>query len=104
MIFAVCEAFKRRDIADAWKWEAVTDIERRFRRPNNNSVDAEYHRARRKALLAAEKSDQRILNFDCFNGMREAYERGARSAKSPADAHRGSSALGSVSIVPSATP
>lgn len=79
MLYAVCEAFRRRDLSDAHKWHAVTDIEQKYQRPNNNSLDAAYHAARRKAMVDAERADAQILGFDCLEGMERAYIQGAHS-------------------------
>ena len=78
MIAAVCNAFHTRDASTQHKWKTVTDIELRFRRPNPNSVDADYHTARRRALLAAERADARIASFDCRTSMARAYAESLR--------------------------
>lgn len=80
MIFAVCKAFRRRDVSSANKWKSVTRIERQFERPGKNPLDAKYRKALHKALTNAANADATILGFDCLRGMERAYTEGARSS------------------------
>lgn len=82
MIFAVCRAFHRRDVRDADKWKAVTDVEFHYRRPNNNETDAAYHAARRKALAEVVKKNTAIVNFNCLKGMERAFFDGSQFTSS----------------------
>ena len=73
MIFASCQMRNHDLKLDNDKWHAMTVIEMSFKRPNNNSVDAAYHSARRKALLAARVADTANLKLNCFAIMRKAF-------------------------------
>lgn len=80
MIFAVCKAFRRRDISSTNKWKSVTRIERQFEWPSKNPLDAKYRKALHKALTNAANADVAILGFDCLHGMERAYIEGTSSS------------------------